>query len=310
MNKKDGKLLPAVFPCSYSAAELRKTGKYKYKRAKGLAPLPVVPRKKGTTYTTEEIVDHIKILPKRSTERASAINSVIKSGSANIGRTKIYECLSEAEKDAAWDVDTETIEKSKVPTDIMSLGLYYEGCHIDVRLRDKDLRWRGGIVLNLTPIRFCDNKSMSRRVCKLVGSKSYLKQRVDPSLHHIVKEVLSSNVATIIPIDICQLIGNSDIVERIPEGATSEDVDKMWLVPAFRKLCQKYNLPQLHWCTARFRIQELRIKKLYFSSLDYPPPSIVQNSRTMAKPKPVPPYFKPVLDSACIKASKTRSCCA
>ena len=37
------------------------------------------------------------------------------------------------------------------------------------------------------------------------------------------------------------------------------------------------------------------------------PPSIVQNSLTMASPNPVRPYFSPVFASACVKASNTRS---
>ena len=51
----------------------------------------------------------MKILPKRSKEMVTAISTVIE--------TKIYECLNEAKRDAAWVVDTETIAKSKEPLD-------------------------------------------------------------------------------------------------------------------------------------------------------------------------------------------------
>ena len=194
-----------------------------------MATLPIVPLKKGETYATQEIVDHIKILPKRRKERAAAISTVIESGNAKISRTKIYECLNEAERDAAWVADTETIAKSKEPVDAMNLGIQYEGIHIEPGLHDKDLKWKGSIVLNLRQVRFCDNLSECRRAYKLVGSKSYVEQDVDPSLHHIVKRVLGSDDEGRLPIDICQLLGNSDIVQRIPEGATSEDLHKMWL---------------------------------------------------------------------------------
>ena len=44
-----------------------------------------------------------------------------------------------------------------------------------------------GIVLNLCQVRFCNNLTEYRREYKLVGSKSYVEQHVDPSLHHIVE---------------------------------------------------------------------------------------------------------------------------
>ena len=278
MNGKEGGRLPPAFPC------VRKAGTIDYKyNSYGLATLPIVPLKKGETYATQEIVDHIKILPKRSKERAAAISTVIESGNAKIGRTKIYECLNEAERDAAWVADAETIAKSKEPADVMNLGIQYEGSHINAGLHDKDLKWRGSIVLNLRQVRFCDNLSECRREYKFVSSKSYVEQDVDPSLHHIVKRVvLGSDDEGRLPIDICQLLGNSDIVQRIPEGATSEDLHKMWLSsadPAFDELRKRYNLPRLHWFTERFSIQELRIRKLYFSEWEYPPPSKVESEQ-------------------------------
>ena len=135
--------------------------------------------------------------------------------------------MNEAERDAAWVADTETIAKRKEPVDAMNLEIQYEGIHIEPGLHDKDLKWKGSIVLNLRQVRFCDNLSECRREYKLVGSKSYIEQDVDHSLHHIVKRVLGSDDKGRPPIDICQLLGNSDIVQRIPEGATSEDLHKM-----------------------------------------------------------------------------------
>ena len=80
-----------------------------------------------------------------------------------------------------------------------------------------------------------------------MGSKSYIEQDVH-FMRHIVKRVLGSDDKGCPPIDICQLLGNSDIVQRIPEGATSEDLHKMWLSSvdsAFDELRKRYNLPPL-----------------------------------------------------------------
>ena len=62
---------------------------YKY-NSYGLTTLPIVPLKKEETYATQEIVDHIKILPKRSKEGAAAISTVIGSGNTKIAENKKY----------------------------------------------------------------------------------------------------------------------------------------------------------------------------------------------------------------------------
>ena len=105
---------------------------------------------------------------------------------------------------------------------------------------------------------------------------------MDHSLHHIAKRVLGGDDKGLLPIDICQLLGNSDIVQRIPEEATSEDLDKMWLSThdsTFGELRKRCNLPRLYWFTERFSIWELKIGKLYFSEWEYPPPSKVKSEQ-------------------------------
>ena len=109
----------------------------------------------------------------------------------------------------------------------MILDIQYEGIHIKPGLHNKDLKWKGSIALNLRQVRFCDTLSECQCEYKLVGSKLYVEQDVDPSLHHIVKRVLGSDDEGRLLIDICQLLGNSDIVQKIPEEATSEDLHKM-----------------------------------------------------------------------------------
>ena len=59
---------------------------------------------------------------------------------AKNSRTKIYECLNEAERDAAWVADTETIAKSKEPVDTMNLGTQNEAIRIKPGLHNKDLK--------------------------------------------------------------------------------------------------------------------------------------------------------------------------
>lgn len=271
------RMLPAVFPC------VRNYGDTIFRRCDGgrLGPMPAIPLKKATTYKNDEIFSHLKMLPKRSKERAVAVDAVIKSGNATIGRTKIYKCLKKAEQDETGVADAETISTSKTPTDIITLGIGYEGCHIAHTLVPKRVTWRKSIVLHLRPIRFCEtnrSKYGFERKSKF-DSKAYLGFHVDPSLHGVVKEVLRSEVGELMPIDICQLIGNSDTVEKIPDGTSSEEKQKMWRCThftAFRDVCKKYNLPQLHFNVKRYKIKELRINKLYFSS-QYPSPKYVQN---------------------------------
>ena len=79
-------------------------------------------------------------MPKRSKERVTTISTVIESDNAKNSRTKIYECLNEAERDAAWVADTETIAKSKEPVDTMNLSIQNETIHIEKDLHDKDLK--------------------------------------------------------------------------------------------------------------------------------------------------------------------------
>ena len=73
--------------------------------------IPVMPYKKGEKYTTDEIVNHVKFLPKGSKERAATINAIAKGGQSEIGRTKIYECLKNAGESTAV-AHAETIRRS------------------------------------------------------------------------------------------------------------------------------------------------------------------------------------------------------
>ena len=57
-----------------------------------------------------------------------------------IAKKNIYECLNEAERDAAWVADTNTIAKSKEPVDTMNLSIQNEAIHIETELHDKDLK--------------------------------------------------------------------------------------------------------------------------------------------------------------------------
>ena len=97
-----------------------------------------------------------------------------------------------------------------------------------------------------------------------------LKQNVDPSLHRIAKRIMDDVLDTcLIAIDICELLGNSDILQKIPgEGTSEQQMSKMMLSTdhsGLESLRKKYNLPQMHYFSERSRIQELVIHKLYFS---------------------------------------------
>ena len=82
-------LLP-VFPYW----KLTKTGKVKYSAK--LRTLPTLSSRRGSKYEKEEIIKHVKLLPKGSNERACTINAMVKSGNAKMKRTKIYELYAAA----------------------------------------------------------------------------------------------------------------------------------------------------------------------------------------------------------------------
>ena len=63
---------------------------------------------------------------------------------------------AEAEGAGAKAATCNIIAKRGEPKDIMDLGIQYEGCHIDNALLSKGLTWKRSIVLNLSPVRFCE----------------------------------------------------------------------------------------------------------------------------------------------------------
>ena len=135
----DDRKHPAVFPCYYESTY---NDKLKYCDF-GLMALPVEPYKKGEKYTTDEIVDHIKFLPKKSNERATSINTIVEGGQAQIGRTKIFEYLKKVESTVF--ADAETMRKSEKPMAASLLGIQYQGCGIDFGMGNKGLKWRGSM---------------------------------------------------------------------------------------------------------------------------------------------------------------------
>jgi len=238
----------------------------------------VLPPKKKEKYDIEEIVNHIKLLPKQSTERASAIDAIIRSGNAPVGRSKIYECVKQAEAEDAGDkaATGNIIAKRGEPKDIMDLGIQYEGCHIDNALLSKGLTWKRSIVLNLSPVRFCERYGYGLRQYIALSTRLYAKDVKDPHAKQIALKMRNNHCSSagLVPIDICSLLGNSDMGIRVREGSPRGYVN-----PNYQKLCRKFNLPELHWCLTKSCIAELRINRLYFSALEFPPPNKLQNER-------------------------------
>ena len=108
----------------------------------------------------------------------------------------------------------------------------------------------------LMPKRFCVSApTESERGGKRLGALSYLDMIDcvwDYFMYHTVKGILQNDVnrrVDLIPIDICKLIGNSDLVEKIPDKIMSKDERKMQVnvinLPGFCKMCKKYSLPKL-----------------------------------------------------------------
>ena len=70
--------LPAVFSCVHSS-------KSDAKHSNNLTALMILPPQKKRKYDSTDIINHIKLLPKGSTEQAFAITAVATSGDASIG---------------------------------------------------------------------------------------------------------------------------------------------------------------------------------------------------------------------------------
>ena len=93
--------------------------------------------------------------------------------------------------------------------------------------------------------------------------------------HHIMKnllpEVIDSGIP--VPIDICQLIGNSDLAKRMTNETSSETSETVFEsginLSEFSNLRKKYDLQKLHFLTNSFELDQFRITRLYFCRTEY-----------------------------------------
>lgn len=86
-------------------------------------------------------------------------------------------------------------------------------------------------------------------------------------------------------IDICNLIGNTDLGRKLKPNQPTEihlmlqDPTRYSELSSFRQLCRKKNLPPLEHNTS-YNLYDLRkrLSKLYFSPSEYPPPSDIHEA--------------------------------
>ena len=98
-------------------------------------------------------------------------------------------------------------------------------------------------------------------------------------MDYTVKDILQNDVncrIDLLPIGICKPIENSDLVQKITDTRMSTDERNMQIngnsLPGFRKICKKYSLPKLRWCSKGNKFIRLQMERLYFCNIEYPTP--------------------------------------
>ena len=174
-----------------------------------------------------------------------------------------------------------------------TLGLGYEGYHIEDNLKSKNLKWRKSIVLQLTPLRFCvknQRKLLLSPPFASFDAQNYVMETAGiTERHHIMKnllpEVIDSGIP--VPIDICQLLGNSDLAKKMTNETSSETSETVFEsginLSDFSNLRKKYDLQKLHFPTNSFQFDQLRITGLYFCRTEYPASPNNDNSKEAKK---------------------------
>ena len=107
------------------------------------------------------------------------------------------------------------------------------------------------------------------------------------SMYCTVKDILKNDVhrrIDLLPIDICKLIGNSDLVHNITNTRMSTGERNMQIggnsLLDFRKICKKYSLAKLRRCNERNKFICLRVERLYFCNIEYTTPDSTQTEES------------------------------
>ena len=194
----------------------------------------------GCKYEMEEAVEIILKFPYRSRQRGAVINLMANGGYIAGRRSTLCKFVRKAENARNKMNVQQTTAKDKASL----LGLGYEGDYVRRGIRGNVSR-KGSIVLHVFPT---------------------------SSIHYNPRSIISS--ATI---DICSLIGNTDIAAKIdPAMQNDSNVNINYSVSkAWKQLCKKESLLPLKWDRSKIDESERlgeRITKLYFDPVTYPPP--------------------------------------
>lgn len=238
-------------------------------------PLPL----NGIVYEDAEALNIIKRFPKGSKHRGKVRKAMIDKGFVSSRTTFCRKVKKMEDKEFA----EESIRVRGLQGVVTSrLGLGYKGEYIQPNIRDF-AKWKGSIILPLIPVTFFAE-------AKYYRNSSYgIRGQNDQN------------------IDICALLGNSDIVSPATGSQvmnesgsqnghryhyfTAQDPGKYPHSSNFATLCRANNIKPLKYdptqllkddarsgCT--YQRKQLRVSKLYFSNFKFPPPGSGKGIRT------------------------------
>jgi hypothetical protein len=237
----------------------------------------------GETYDVEEAIKHIRKFPKRSQERGAVIELMLEGGYLRVKRTLLYKLLRRSE-------NSKETPPSELITKEQQIGLSYEGDFVRPSIRDL-VKWKGRIVLSVIPVTYhqYDNAWPGDGCLDMFrfNLQDYLK-----------------NTSTQF-IDICSLVGNSDMYSRvqlgsepteplgsgptehtisssycpagIPKSILRQDYREYPINHNFARVCRSRGISRMTLILDRrkdgYWPEKKRVTKLYFDPGKYPPPN-------------------------------------
>ena len=248
----------------------------------------------GKRYNAEEEQSNISKLPKRTAVRGQAIKSMIEKGYVS-SRTATYNHVRKYEHQHSkflWPMEHRyynEMAKSFVAKEMLGLG--YKGWFMQPNVMTS-AKWKGSIVMKLSPIRFHDNMPCSSRniqidICSIIGNSDIvelLQEKNIPKQNSSGREMYDYNGRSIPQQkNSMPAFGHSPSFDKILFDSSGKIVPQHKNImslpgpsPSFNKLFQEYHIPPLSYTTINDKdtdgITTKRISKLYFSPTEYPPP--------------------------------------
>ena len=236
----------------------------------------------GEAYKDEDVMKILSKYPKGSSERGKVTKLILQGGyvtgccysrQKKRSRSTLYKHVKKFEDKEQMREDVPPLpgDNGDVASTVRSkssLGLGYDGYYItDNGLRRHIAKWKGSVILVVTPVTFLEGEKMS-----------------------------AVDISHPLNIDICDLIGNSDIVSELPKVPpnrmtylpTAQDPSDYNPSSSFAELCRREKLLPLKW-DRHIKSQPFqtaggatsdqiesgfkrRITKLYFPPKSFAPP--------------------------------------